>query len=209
MKSKRAWFSQKTARLRYSTIFKIIKTVTPHPYTTISQTPCSVPRPMIEFAQEYFSGKPVVGVEIGVFKGENAKSILQILNVEKLFLIDPYMSYGNGQQRMDLSNALSIARERLSPFRDKIEWVKKPSFEALRDFEDGFFDFVYVDGNHVYDFVKKDLEGYWPKLKHKGIFGGHDMIGDLVSVCMAVTDFSRKINQIPSGKRSDYWFIKT
>ena len=35
-------------------------------------------------------------------------------------------------------------------------------------------DFVYVDGNHAYDFVKEDIKLYYPKLKIGGVLGGHD-----------------------------------
>ena len=38
----------------------------------------------------------------------------------------------------------------------------------------GGLDFVYIDGNHSYDFVKRDVELYGPKLKLGGILGFDD-----------------------------------
>ena len=35
-------------------------------------------------------------------------------------------------------------------------------------FKDNYFDFVYIDGDHSYEFVKKDLEGFLPKIKKGG-----------------------------------------
>lgn len=35
-------------------------------------------------------GENLVGAEIGVFKGENAKRLLDYLDIDKLYLIDPY-----------------------------------------------------------------------------------------------------------------------
>lgn len=38
----------------------------------------------------------------------------------------------------------------------------------------GYFDCVFVDGNHSYEYVKKDYENYLPLLKSGGIFAFHD-----------------------------------
>ena len=76
------------------------------------------PRAMI---QQLDRNKPLVGVEIGVYKGENALSILKTLNVKKLYLIDSYdlysdykdgkLHYNIDQQPLD--GAELIARKRL------------------------------------------------------------------------------------------------
>ena len=36
------------------------------------------------------------------------------------------------------------------------------------------FDVVFIDGNHSYEYVKKDLENYYPKVKDGGIIALHD-----------------------------------
>ena len=35
-------------------------------------------------------------------------------------------------------------------------------------------DFVFIDGNHHYSYVKKDIPCYWPKVKAGGWLTGHD-----------------------------------
>lgn len=37
------------------------------------------------------------------------------------------------------------------------------------------YDAVFIDGNHSYEYVKKDLENYWPKVKPGGIVALHDV----------------------------------
>jgi hypothetical protein len=37
-------------------------------------------------------------------------------------------------------------------------------------------DFVYIDANHKYDAVKKDLELWYPKVRKGGVFAGHDYL---------------------------------
>ncbi|MHA2066103.1 MAG: hypothetical protein ACXABY_17165 [Candidatus Thorarchaeota archaeon] len=58
---------------------------------------------MTQFLKEHFKGRPVVGAEIGVLNGDHAAELLQTLNIERLYLIDPYAAYvvcerlGNGR----------------------------------------------------------------------------------------------------------------
>jgi len=68
-------------------------------------------------------------------------------------------------------------------------------------------DFIYIDGNHEYEYVKKDIEMYWHKIKDGGIMAGHDI--QLKGVSDAVLEFARKNNlDIYFGDRRDWWIIK-
>ena len=73
-------------------------------------------------------------------------------------------------------------------------------------------DFVYIDGNHSYDFVKKDIELYYPRVREGGVFGGHDfhaMADKDYGVARAVLEFVDKEGLQLFGKRSmDWWVIK-
>ena len=51
---------------------------------------------------------------------------------------------------------------------------RQPSETASCEFRDEYFDWVYIDGNHLYGFVKKDLEFYLPKIKRGGYITGDD-----------------------------------
>ena len=171
-------------------------------------TPISVPRPMIEYASKYFGNRPLVGAEIGVSQGVNAKSILQTLKIEKLYLIDPYEPYADRGILCDIGFTFNEAVKRLSSFKDWICWIKKTSQDALQTFPNEFFDFVYIDGNHNYTFAKKDIEGYWKKVRKGGILGGHDLWGSYGGVVKAVVEFSNSINTPFLSEQLDYWFIK-
>ena len=63
-------------------------------------------------------------------------------------------------------------------FPNRLNVIFKDSLLALKDFstfpEGTIFDFIYIDGNHSYDFVKADLEAWWPKLKSGGAICGDD-----------------------------------
>ena len=52
---------------------------------------------------------------------------------------------------------------------------RKGSHDAAAGFLDEFFDWVYIDGNHSYEFVKKDAMLYLPKVKIGGLLTGDDV----------------------------------
>jgi len=160
------------------------------------------PRPYLQFMEHHFNGVEISGVEIGVWKGDNAKMILDTLNIKKLYLIDPYI----GETR---KNDKAIALKKLRLYDDKCNFIFKKSSEAI--FEIPFnVDFVYIDGNHDYDFVKNDINLYFKKIRKGGIIAGHDF--DIYDVARAVIEFAAERGIHSSiqlaGYRVDWWFIK-
>jgi len=119
-----------------------------------------------------------VCAEIGVWKGQFSKEILK-RKPGKLYLIDPWKSitdiperwHAAPQEEMD-----GIYEEVVKDFdsRDEVEIIRKFSADAVSGIEDNSLDWIYIDGNHSYEFVKQDLELWWPKLKHGGCICGDD-----------------------------------
>jgi predicted O-methyltransferase YrrM len=50
------------------------------------------------------------------------------------------------------------------------------------------FDFIYIDGMHTYDQVKKDIANYLPFIKKGGFIGGHDYVPGFQGVMDAVNE---------------------
>jgi hypothetical protein len=46
--------------------------------------------------------------------------------------------------------------------------------DALKDFDDGSLDFVYLDGDHRFPYIAEDIFFWWNKVKKGGILSGHD-----------------------------------
>jgi hypothetical protein len=162
---------------------------------------------MIKYIQANSKGKRLVGAEVGVWRGDNALDILQTLNVKTLFLIDPYLPYLDNDGLRDPLPHFKVAKRRLSRFADKIEWLLKSSLEAV-DLLPSNLDFVYLDGNHNYDFVKSDVEVYYPKLVQGGVLGGHDFSSDYQGVVLAVTDFVKERRIKLFIDSPDWWIVK-
>ena len=55
-----------------------------------------------------------------------------------------------------------------------INVIEGVSWEVSSRFEDNSVDFIFIDADHRYQSVKKDIESWYPKLKVGGIMAGHD-----------------------------------
>ncbi len=169
------------------------------------------PKESVKFARKYFKGKEIVVIEIGVFKGENAQDVLSNLNVKKIFLIDPYLKYGDYKSDGSCEEVLAAkvkAHNLLNEYSSKIKWIEDYSEKAVHRFKNDSLDFVYVDGNHTYPYVKGDLKLYWDKVKVGGILAGHDI--QLFNVSKALLEFANKNKlDVHFGDRRDWWIVKS
>lgn len=163
-------------------------------------------RQMIKYISKNFNNN-LIGAEIGTFEGENALNMLSHLSIKHLFLIDSYIEYNEYDHTLgkDVSNAFDICQKRLFKFNEKITFIKKKSSDAIDNIPDNL-DFVYIDGNHAYKYVKSDINLYYPKVKKGGVIGGHDIQSN--DVQRAVTEFSEQNNLKVYKKYPDWWIIK-
>jgi hypothetical protein len=196
------WIADKTRGLRY----KLIYLLSPAAYRSINIP--NVPRPMIRFVRKVQGDTPLVGAEIGTAFGINAESILKILNIRKLYLVDPYEFYVQDEKPIEqFLNAKEEAMKRLEPFKDKLQWIFLKSDGAVSMIPDNL-DFVYIDGNHEYSFVKSDIENYYPKVKAGGVIGGHDFRGNYFGLMCAVLTFCMNNNLKLHAQMPDWWLVK-
>jgi predicted O-methyltransferase YrrM len=111
----------------------------------------------------------LVGAEIGVYKGVNAKEILTYLDIKKLYLIDNWSrKYGMGKEECEIH---------LSNWLDIIVFLHGRSEVVASKIKDDELDFVYIDGGHTESQVAMDLKLYYPKVKKGGLICGHDYQG--------------------------------
>jgi len=166
-------------------------------------------RESTRYAKEVFGNKPITIAEIGVDEGKNSLVILENLNVEKIYLIDPYEDY-EGYRAIEgvseknyINSARKSAMNRLRKYKDKIVWVREYSEKAADKIPK--CDFIYVDGNHHYEYVKKDLKLFFDKVKDGGVFAGHDI--ERKGVFKAVSEFVVK-NKLDSWASYPDWIIR-
>jgi hypothetical protein len=151
---------------------------------------------IVEIASKFSNGK---AVEVGVFKGKFSKHILSNWD-GTLYMVDVWRPLG--QEYLDASNhaehvtAYFDTMNNISGFEDRGIMVRADSKIASNMFDNESLDFIYIDANHAYDYVKKDIEFWYPKLKWGGFLLGHDYIN---------LDWYNDPNFLPNGKDKHIW----
>lgn len=158
----------------------------------------------------------IIAVEIGTFKGVNAYCMLRSCPELKLYCVDGYERVvietgGQNVSEYERLRIMACANNLLSPFNSRCVRVLKQSEEAHKDFPDEYFDYVYIDGEHLYEWVKRDIELWYPKVKKDGIIAGHDY--EMAEVMRAVAEFRYDHRDLTfsfstGNGESDWWFAK-
>jgi len=99
-----------------------------------------------------------------------------------------------------------IFKNNMSPVKQHYKSIKSFSHEAALLFNDNSIDFCYVDADHSYEGVTKDLTAWWPKIKPGCYFGGDDYTKGWPGVQQAVNDFFKKKN-IKVRKIGRCWYV--
>lgn len=113
-------------------------------------------------------------VEIGVFRGDFSLSLLENWKGEMLHMVDPWAAKGKPRGMHGTNKDYRIASDKVSLYSGRTTIYRRKSEEAVTFFLDGQLDGVYVDGDHRFTAVEKDLNLWWPKIKSGGVFAGHD-----------------------------------
>jgi hypothetical protein len=139
--------------------------------------------------------------EIGVWNGKFSAAILDVAKPKELVLIDPWDLLA-AQPEVELTHHLhkdgGAMREMFSHVsalyagRKEVTIRKGFSVDILASYDDDYFDWVYIDGNHLYDFVAADLRIAAKKVRVGGIIAGDDFFwkkDERMHVREAVLDF--------------------
>lgn len=139
-------------------------------------------------------GQEISGIEIGVCRGENICYCLESCqNIKKITAIDPYLPYEDWNlviTKEIIEKFYEIAKANFSPYQDRIEFIKDLSDNVHNTIEDSKYDYIFIDGEHTYSAVLKDLTNYYNKIRYGGIISGHD--ANLKQVLEAVEYFRDK-----------------
>ncbi len=122
-----------------------------------------------------------VVAEIGVWEGGFSSVILDIAAPRELHLIDPWLyqpEFGNTgfgrKKNRDKMSVMYITVAAKFAGDERVRLHRAKSQTALETFPDGYFDWVYIDGNHNEPYVGQDLALARRKVRPGGIIAGDD-----------------------------------
>lgn len=155
-------------------------------------------------------------VEVGVFRGKLAQSILSQCPNILYYAVDPWHVY---EKELGAGPFMGMTQddwdEMYERVKEKIE--KYPNANVLRAasrdgagyFANHSLDFVYIDAVHTYDALLRDIEYWWPKVDPLGYLAGHDMRGCYPGIQRAVeAHFGDQYHCGSPTKNWDYvWYV--
>jgi predicted O-methyltransferase YrrM len=152
--------------------------------------------------------------EVGVAYGYHAEHILDNMPEIEYFGIDPYLAgydpsdpfvrdvaklYADDPQ-LALNRLFSSVNCKLTKYDGRANLIRKKSVTGAEIMRDGYFDIIYIDGDHTYDAVCEDLKAWYSKVRPGGIICGDDFGWE--GVRKAVLEFMGPRNKLVIEYRS-------
>jgi hypothetical protein len=121
-------------------------------------------------------------IEIGSFLGRScAYMAVEILNSGKAIkfdVVDRFVAeeplVANLENKKLHQSFKDDFLRNIEPVIEHVNVLEMLSTEAAQMYRDESLDFVFIDANHNYDFVRADISAWLPKLRKDGIIAGHD-----------------------------------
>ena len=157
------------------------------------------------------------GAEIGCLDGRTSSKLLEYCPKLTLLCVDLWeykpevhtkYQMGNYARHAwvfpDIKKQFNLA---VQPYQDRVVKLQGVSWEMADKVEDNSLDFIFIDADHGYESVKKDIMAWTPKLKPGGLLSGHDI--NIPGVLQAVEELlvnwiDTEINQVWYCKKEDY-----
>lgn len=167
---------------------------------------------------------PVVA-EIGVGTGRMSRELLKRADL-RLHMVDSFLpmtqqptAYVATRDNFALRDGNKVAEHRAAVMDVVHRYPKRAvlhetdSEMASHAFGDGGLHLVFVDADHSYEGVKRDIACWLPKVKTGGWLGGHDYANpdarfDFSGVKRAVDEFSHNFSKVVEFDSNFTWFVR-
>lgn len=171
---------------------------------------------LIEMIQQTV-GEPRYGAEIGVWKGELSAVLLKTFPDCWLVFVDPWMEWGPDDSyykthrrtgkllKIEWDQIYEEASDRIRKASGQSTVFRGTSGQGSVACAKTQFDFVFIDANHSYESVRRDIELWLPLVRPAGLMAGHDYGGTYRGVIRAVNDAFGEDNLMLPGNRSRVW----
>lgn len=143
-------------------------------------------------------------VELGVFRGEFAKDIIQIVQPVELFLVDIWdgeMGSGNkdGENYVKITNMKNVYLNLIHQTKshNNIHVVRSDTVSFLKSCSENYFDAIYVDADHSEQAVYNDMVESFRAIRPGGFLMGHDYHHQIkIAVDKFCIDYNQSIEYV-------------
>ena len=116
--------------------------------------------------------------EVGVDKGQNFLEMIahgpQVAVAVDSWIDDNVPSRNDGHYTQEKLNSLYEDFKNLVHDKPFVQIIRDYTFNAVKQFSDNYFDFVYIDADHSETACYTDMTNWYPKVKRGKFLVGHD-----------------------------------
>jgi predicted O-methyltransferase YrrM len=115
-------------------------------------------------------------VELGVWLGHSVSFLAKHLEYGSVIYAIDLFDDSYAHKNYDHLNGLryELFKKNTAEYKHIIKPIHSCSWVAADMFENQSVDFVFIDADHSYESVCKDIDGWLSKIKKGGILAGHD-----------------------------------
>lgn len=158
-------------------------------------------------------------VEIGCWKGKSTSMMgVGIINSGKKIRFDAIDTFGGAEEHQSYQSIKNntLYNEFLAniePIKEFVNSIVGDSSSVAANYPDKSIDFLFIDGDHSFEGVMKDIQAWLPKMKEGGIIAGDDFgntnfPGVMNAVVSCIPDISQSGNiwfsQIPKSVKHPF-----
>ena len=154
-------------------------------------------------------------VEIGAWLGKSTSYMaVEIANSGKQIKFDAIDTWEGSKGSWDekdynLNEPYQKFLDNIDSIKEFINPIRGWSYDVVDKYEDKSLDFIFIDGAHDYESVKRDIKDWFPKLKKGGTIGGHDYNEkDWPGVVQAVNEYFGEKNIKVIRNNTGSWVFK-
>jgi len=174
---------------------------------------------VVRVLNEQLSNLPGKGVEVGVWKGELSAVLLQQFPTLHLAMVDLWGELEGSSMHAKDSSSTAMTEARLAACsnthfaQERRVLLQGISWEMAGRFKDRSLDFAFIDADHFYDSVIRDILSFFPIVRIGGIIGGHDYNGQGDrrkgwGVKRAVDEFAKRMELEVHVESGLVWWVK-
>ena len=150
-------------------------------------------------------------LEVGVYEGKYATHLLEMCPQISITLVDAWDGAGvsNSYDTEAVYSKVLGIQEKYGTRRVRIVREQSPEASLNSQIANQQFDFIYIDADHSYDAVVKDIHAWWPKVRIGGVLAGHDYNNrGNKRVKKAVDSIFKNVN-ITQERCASWWTLKS